>query len=1125
MNGIQCVDCGFAENSPRAQFCGMCTQPLPLLCAECGALNPRDFRFCSQCAVALNRSVGLASTRRVVTVLFVDVCNSTMLTSELGPERMYGLLDPFLRRLGETIQRFEGTIDKIMGDGIMAVFGMPVALEQHAIQSAYAALAIFDELQRYNEQLREQAQIIIQLRIGISTGEVVAGKLGSDRASDRTVVGEVVNLAARLQQHAQPNTVLVNEATSQLVEPLFVLEAQPSVMLKGYTEPIHVWELVNKRDNPGLLRGLSGMRTPFIGRSEELQQLIDTMLMLENSMGGVVFLAGEAGIGKSRLSNELLEALRGRDIAVYEGDCASSTRIVPYSAFMGVIRDMCQLLPSDQLDVVHQKLVATVLKSGIADPETVVPFLEYVLSINRADSHGLSQISHFEPAQLKEQVFRAFRELLGAMARQQPVLLMLDDLQWADVISIELIESLVDLIDSTPLVLYLIARDDATPVLERLHAEIIPKAAQRGTQLSLTRLSRRDLQKMMRLLVPYASDTVVQQFAQYADGVPFYLEELVRHSLEVGVDLQTRDSHGLQVNQVPMSLEALLRARYDRLPPLLQHTLALAATIGRRFSVALLQHLDNAPALMQRLEQLRERALIHPRRSVPDEWTFFHMLMQETVYKSLLLEDRQQIHGQIARTIEATAGDRLAEQIETLAFHYAHSMYTEQAIKYNLQAAHRAVARYANDDALRYYALVDQLVAQAATPDRRALIEMHAGRAHVLTVQGRYAEARDDCFKGLELLPQLDAAAKHLEAELQRRLAQVEEKQGRYQQALHCLEQARIALGDGSLLEHAEIDAEAGWLAFLLGDLDAAERLLQTALTTAELYQHIGLQMRTLNRLAGASWRRGNLQKASTLVSRSLLMSRKMNDLAAVARALNNLGILAVDQAQWEEAETHYTQSMQAYIAIGNVGGQIQTAINQSNPMLMLGKFDAALGSLRMAYSLARQVGDPLHMAFALFNQGRISLFAEEFKRARTFFLEAEWIYRSIGGHQDNRSDIAEHLARIAWLEGRSAMAWSLCKRAERLARQTDDSKALFCARRLHAFLLAHAGDVTEACMIIDALNEATFVSATEHAWLALVEATIMELDQRYAAAEKARLKAERLFDATRIAPILRQFL
>ncbi|HEY1017054.1 MAG TPA: AAA family ATPase [Herpetosiphonaceae bacterium] len=1122
-----CPNCGFGENGADARFCGQCSAPLPLACPGCGAVNPPGFRFCGQCATALPAPAPPPSTRRVVTVLFADICNYTALTAQLGGERMYLVLDGCLRRLSESVRRFGGTIDKFTGDGLMAVFGMPTALEQHAVQAAYAALAMADELAAYNEQISQTEQVRLAMRLGLASGEVVAGQLGSDRFGAATVIGDVVNIAARLQQVTEPDTILLNQLTAQTIEPVFELAPQRTVSLKGYAEPLAAQELLGKRAQPESLRGIGGQRTPLAGRQRELELLENVTLQLESGLGAAVCVLGEAGIGKSRITNELINRIRDRDLQVFEGDCAAHTRMVPYSAFIGVVRDFCRILPTDNRAVVRAKVNAAVEESQVAKADEVVPYLEYLLSIDLVDETLLERVRHLDPAQLKRQVFQALRTVLFSLAQRQPVMLILDDLHWADELSVELITYLADSLDNVPLLLYLIARNDGQPKVRALIDALSGRLLQRFNLLELPPLATPDLQQMAVSLLPTASSALIELLVEQAEGVPFYLEELVRHALERHIDLQAQEAGELSLDSLPLSLEALLRARVDHLPAQLQQSLAQAAVIGRRFSTRLLRELDQGDGLAGRLAALQERGFIRPRRASGDQWTFNHILTHETVYGGLLAQQRRDLHTKVAWALEDLAGDRIDEHVDALAYHYSRSHDLPRAMRFGLLAAERSASRYANDEALRLYDEVAALLQAHRDGYGREHVQLHAGQADVLMLIGRYDEARAGYEAALQVIAGATAFDETLHASVERRLAATYEKQGRYDEARHHLERARLALGDGELIEHARIDADAGWIAFFSGDLLEAERLLQAALITAALERNRSIQALAYNRLAGVSWRQGDLEVARGLVEQSLEMSRQLNDQLAIARALNNLGIIADNQGRLGAAEGFYTESMETYIKNGDLDGQIRTSLNAAHVMLQRGRLDAALQSVQMTFALARQVGDKLHMALSRMHQGKISFFAGDLARARRSLIEAECLYRSTQSHQGKRADVADYLGRIALIQDRRGLALALASKGCRLAEQGNDAIAAFHARRLLALVHCYLGQLPAAETELERLGteQGSISDPYEQGLLQLVRAECHRRAGRFAEAFQAQSEANRLFDQVEVPTLLQRII
>jgi predicted ATPase/class 3 adenylate cyclase len=1123
--GRICPTCGFADNSLQARFCGQCASVLLLACPQCGAANPPGFRFCGQCTAPLSDHAAPATTLRVVTVLFADVCNYTALTQRLGAERMYMLLDPCLRRLGETVRRFEGTVDKFTGDGLMAVFGMPIALEQHAVQAAYAALAMFDELAEYNASIAQTDDVQFDIRLGLASGEVVAGRLGSDRFSDLTVIGEVVNLAARLQQIADPHTTAVHHSTAQIIAPLFDLGQPHSLLLKGYEAPVEASALLGKRDDPGQLRGLAGVTVPLVGREKELRLLEESTLLLDGSMGGVIWILGEAGVGKSRLTDELLLRLRGRSLKIYQGECSSATRHVPYSAFLGVVRELCDIHPTDSRALVRSKIKAAADRSRVSSLIDVVPYLEYLLSIDLVDEGLLEGVQHFGPAQLKQQVFLALRELLIAEACQQPVMLVLDDLHWVDEVSIELIAYLADALDKTPFLLYLIARNDQSAPLQSLIDTVLAKADQRGVHLQLERLSEQDLVQMAEVLLPNASATMLEYIAAQAEGVPFYLEELARHALEVGIDLQWQNDDEVQPQSIPPSLVALMRARYDRLPTSLATILAQAAVIGRRFNAELLRQVAADPDLLPKLTQLAERGFIRSYRGSSEEWVFMHMLTQETVYASMLATQRRELHATVGLQIEQNAGERIDEHVDTLAFHFARSPHTDKAIMYTLQAAERAAARYANEDALRMYGEVERLLPTNRRHWRRQRIALQRGKGDVLALTGRYTEA---CSAYQEALAFLGAPpAGQDAAHILRMVASTYEKQGQYDEAMVHLDQARAALADGPLLDHARIDADAGWINFFRGDLDTAERLLRTALTVAELHQHLSLQALTANRLAGICWQRGDLKGAEKLVAQSLTLSRRLNDQLAVAKALNNLGVISVDQANWVAAEEYYAQSMATYIGLGDINGQIRTALNGTYATIMRGHLDEAFRSSHLTYSLARQINEQTSLVSSRLLQGMISFFAGDYRRARRYLIEGACSCRVLHSNYDKQALIIELLSRVALNQGKQNLAFYLARRAVKLAHMGGDALAVFQSKLALALVSVFRHEFAAAGELLAVLDQDEICTQNKYqgALLKVVHSMAAQHQRQYREALMFQMQAEALFEEISVPKIVQRIV
>ena len=1009
------------------------------VCAACGwADNASHARFCGQCARSLDAMPPAGATLRAVTVLFVDVCNYTALTHRLGAERMYPLLAPCLRHMADTVQRFAGSVHAWTGDGVIAVFGIAPTLEAHAIHAADAALALVAEVAAYNASSTENNAVQFHIRVGLASGNVMAGPLDVARPGDMILVGAAINLAAWLQHTADPNTIMVHGETVPLLAPQFEFEVAHTMFLKGYNSPLEAAMLHRKRDSPS-------HSLPLVGRTEELRQIEESTLSLEGGMGGVIWLSGAAGVGKTRLIDEVLQCIGARAITVYHGECCSTTRNVPYSAMLSVVRELCGIAPSDGSALVREKISATVQHSPNSASYNVVPYLEYVLSIDLVDPRFLEQVQHFNPAQLKEQVFAAVREMLTAQAEQQPLLLVLDDLQWADDLSLELMAYLADALDTTPFLLLLMSRNNHAEPVQSLMSTVLAKAKHRAFHLTIDRLSDAALAEMAQTMLPHSTTAVINRVTALAQGMPFHLEQLARYAIEVGFDEPNQPDDAAQLHTIPASLMGLMQARYQRLPDSLALMLGRAAVIGRRFSRRLLAELRPADTLNNDLQQLFERGFIRPIRGSDDHWIFGHGLMQETVYNNLAAAQRDTMHADTGLVLERQAGERIDEQVDILAFHFARSPHIAKAIQYTLRSAERAADRNANDDALRLYDAADRLLPTDADEWQTERIALYRGRGDVLSLTGHYERARIAYQTALAVGE--TASNGIVAARLLRHLAATHEKQGQYDEASVVLDRARITLGDGGLIEHARIDADAGWIDFFRGDLDHAERRLRTALAVAEGEHHHSLQALVANRLAGVCWQRGDVPSAQHLVAQSLAMSRCLNDQLAVAKALNNLGVLAYEQSAWATAEAYYSQSMQTYCDLGDISGQIRTALNGTNATIMRGRLDDAFRAAHMTYSLAKQTNEHVSLVMSRFQQGTISFFVGDYAHARRYLIEAECFCRPLKSHHDKRALILELLSRVAIKRQKFDLALHLIRRAMHFAQLSQDASTVFRAK------------------------------------------------------------------------------
>ena len=491
---ILCLKCG-NENPIGATICSQCAIPLTRTCLSCGFDSPANFKFCGNCGAKLYApldrtatpdtrqplampdalaqkisSVGkqLEGERRTVTILFSDISGYTAIAEKLDPEQVYEFIDHTLKAFTAEIYKHEGTIDKVMGDGVMALFGAPIAHEDDPARAIHAALGMQDALKRINIDLESRLGISLRVRIGLHTGTVVVGSIGSDLKMEYTALGDTVNVASRLQSVAEPGTVLVSRPVYEATKPLFEFRELGSIRVKNRIEPVEIFEALAPRQVAGRVRGVPGLSAPMVGRAEEfarVRALVDKLAT--QRQGQVVLVTGNAGIGKSRLTHELKGYVANKWITLQEGACLSYGQPA-YGVFFQILRALFQLAENDSEELAREKIeryIENLLPSASA--AQVLPYIEHLFSIRIFDKDMLARIRHLAPPQLQQQTFIALRELLTAQAQKKPLVLIFEDIHWIDNVSLEMLKFLLGSVENAPLMIYCNSRPAEAPPRRR----------------------------------------------------------------------------------------------------------------------------------------------------------------------------------------------------------------------------------------------------------------------------------------------------------------------------------------------------------------------------------------------------------------------------------------------------------------------------------------------------------------------------------------------------------------------------------------------------------------------------------------------------------------------------------
>ncbi|MFQ5930123.1 MAG: adenylate/guanylate cyclase domain-containing protein, partial [Acidobacteriota bacterium] len=802
-----------------AKFCLRCGQPISAPPAvQSRFTSPETYTPKHLAEKILNSKDALEGERKQVTVLFADLKGSMELLADRDPEEAQKILDPVLEHMMEAVHRYEGTVNQVMGDGIMALFGAPLAHEDHAVRACYAALTMQESVKQYAERVQRSEGIPIQIRIGMNSGEVVVRSIGGDLRMDYTAVGQTTHLAARMEQMAMPGSILVTGDTLRLAEGYVQIKSLGPVNVKGLSAPVEVCEVtgagpVRSRLKAAAERGL----TRFVGRDPELETIRQALDKAGNGQGQVVALVGEPGVGKSRLFWEFTHSRRTVDWLIVEGGSVSYGKATAYLPIKDLLKEYFSIEGRDDARKIREKVTGKLLTLDESLKPTLPAFL-MLLDISVEDQ----QWQNLDPPQRRQRILEAIKRLLLRESQVQPLLLVIEDLHWIDSETQSFLENFIESIPTAQILLLVNYRPEyqhgwgSKTYYSQLRLDPLPPESA-GELLEAMLGNDPALQSLQRLLI------------ERTEGNPFFLEESVRTLVErkvlVGERRNYRLSGPIENIQVPATVQAVLAARIDRLQPEEKRLLQSAAVIGKDVPFVLLQAIadQSDEELRRNLNRLQAGEFLYETSLFPDlEYTFKHALTQEVAYNSVLMERRRVLHERTAQAIEGLYQARLEEHYSHLAYHYSRSGTTQKAVEYLKLAGQQAVQRSANAEAISYFTSALELLKTLPTSPERVqqelTLQIAMGVPLVATkghgspeVEKAYTRARELCQQVGEtpqLFPALVGLYRYynLRAELRtsRELAEQIMSLARNTQDPALLLQAHRALGE-TLLWRGEI--------------------------------------------------------------------------------------------------------------------------------------------------------------------------------------------------------------------------------------------------------------------------------------------------------------------------------
>jgi adenylate cyclase len=983
-------------------------------------------------------------------VLFADLAGFTALSEGLDPEDVRAIQADLFRELSASIERYEGFVEKFVGDAVMAVFGAPRAHEDDPERGVRAALLMRERMSGLTRRWERRVGRPLALHIGINTGPVVAGRIGSAADAAYAVTGDTVNTAARLQSAAPPGEILISDATYQLTQHAFAFAAREEIPLKGKSELVGIHRLLGPLAAPRSARGLEGLglQAPLVGREPELGRMEKAFDDMRSGRAQVLSLIGEPGAGKSRLQREFfgrLEAAGRLEGTTIRRAACSALGEQTYGAVAALLRDAYGVEPGASVEVARSRLAAGLetLGVGAEDRAAMVAALAQVLGLARDDA----RMRHLEPEQLKRQIFLATRALLERRLATGPLVLVVEDLHWADAASIELLGAVADRLADRPLLLLLMYR----PTLE---PDALGTSRAPHTAIEITPLSRSGSEDLLAAWFGDATQLFPERLRALildrAGGNPLYLEEVVRALIAAGVlvrdGLAWRCTAEAATAQVPSTLHGLLLARLDRLDAAERRVIQEAAVIGPRFGLSLLKAVAAEPAAVDAaLDALAGADLVTPG---PDH-RFRHGLLQEIVYQNILVARRTELHTRVAAALEAegAAGPESLERLETLGHHWALGADKARGARYLMAAGDWARGMYANADAIQHYRRALDALEHCEAVEAERLVARER-MADLLGPTGRRSSALGEyeiVETGYRAAGDVPARARIL-----RKMGSLHWDAGARARALQCFEAGLALLSDlPEHIEQAHLYQEMGRLAFRSGDSHRAvewaeqarlkaERLAANpALDAAGRGEAATAAAQSHNTLGVALARLDRLEDAVGHIERSVALAQEHGLLQAACRGLANLSVLYSTLDPARAIET-CAAGLETAKKIGDLGFQSRLYANLAVAYCALTNRcdEQGIGAAHAAIDLDRRLGQLDHLAVPLIVLGQIYQCHGDPTRAIAHYREALALAEEAGEPQllfpcyDGLATVHLDLGDEAVAEEFMQKAQTVCERA-----------------------------------------------------------------------------------------------
>ena len=1045
----------------------------------------------------LNRLAGdlnatsLSGEHRLVATVFVNVHGLGEIANRLGAgqeEKIVTAMNYYFVTLVEAIERFEGVINKVdlydHGDKLLAFFGAPVAHEDDAERAVRAALAMQNSMKEIRDKLPSLAgldDLHLDLHIGVSYNFVFAGYVGSDWRHEYTVMGDEVNLAARLMSVAEMSQTIVSSNVQRKVQGLFNVELAGEVRLKGKSQLIPIHAVMGVRAFPDPVRGLEGMHSALVGRDKESQHLQDAYHALQLGTGQIVAITGEAGLGKSRLVAELQAKIERQAVLWYEGRCLSYTESVSYWPFQELIRQMLRIRVDEETAVVTQQLHYN-LEDWFSpeDARANLPYIANFLNLT-LDASMKEQLRHLDAEALQRRTFVAIRALIEAQAQHSPIVLFLDDLHWLDSASQTLLEYLLLLVEQLPVLFLLLYRPEKEKACQQIAEKASQEFKEQFVSIALQPLNNIGSQAMLANLIDNGDWPIEVQELIFnrTEGNPLYIEEVIRSLIEDG--LLKRNTNGRwQLNTdvanitVPDTLQGVIMTRIDRLDEPSRRTAQVASVIGRIFPFDVVSQVTAvafASSLDRYVTDLQEHQVVIEAQRTPELlYAFLHSLVQEVCYENLSVRARREYHCRIVDYLETNRSQGWGDT-EGLTPLLAHHAYTGQdwprALKYQMQAGRRAQDIFANTEAIDHFTKALECLEHLPQTEYEEIAQsVHLAIGQLYVVISKQEEAQK------HLVEAYNSSVRNSNSEIQasacRWMAQLHtELSGNYEAAFQEIEKGLAALAGREQSETAQLLLIAGLIHTRQGDYDEALQKCNRALHIAEVLGEITVVARSYTLLGHITRLRGDSILATKYFKKTLQLYTEASDIRGQAMSHNQLANAYFNTGQWQDATYHYQQARIIFnqmsdvyfraFADNNLGG---IALNQGRLAEALDFYNSALDTLKKIEASDYVIG-ALHM-----NIGATYIRRHEINQAFEF-LQSSILYFEKAQTKDFLPEVTRHIARAHLYDHQIAEAEVQALKALKLAKDLSmRNEEGYCLRALGE-IYRQQGKLTQAKAVL----------------------------------------------------------